>query len=69
MGKANQLKSDHQYRIDRPFQDGFSSKTKVNLNDLLRKRQEDRKVDKRANIAILSGAAAVSAAILLALTL
>tara|TARA_B100000700_G_C14820314_1_gene749586 strand:- start:279 stop:488 length:210 start_codon:yes stop_codon:yes gene_type:complete len=69
MGKINQLKSDDQYRVDRPFQDDFSSKAKVNLNDLLKKRQEDKKVDKRANIAILSGAAAVSAAILLALTL
>ena len=69
MRKLNQLKTEGQYRTSRPFQDDLVSKVRVNLNDLLKKRKEDKKIDKRTNIAIISGAAAVAATILLALTL
>ena len=43
----------------------FRSKNRINLNDLLRKRVEERKVDKKTNLIILSGVSALAAVVLL----
>lgn len=47
--------------------DRFGAKNRINLNDLLRKRVEERKVDKKTNILIFSSATAVALVILLLL--
>jgi len=47
--------------------DRFSIQTRLNLNDLLKKRKEERKVDKKTNILIFSSATAVALVILLLL--
>jgi len=49
--------------------DRFGAKNRINLNDLLRKRVEERKVDKKTNLIILSGASALAAVVLLILSL
>jgi len=45
--------------------DRFGAKNRINLNDLLRKRVEERKVDKKTNLVILSGVSALAAVVLL----
>ena len=49
--------------------DRFTTKTRLNLNDLLRRRSEEKKVDKKTNLIIFSGAAAVAAVVFLILNL
>ena len=47
----------------------FSSKSKINLNDLLRKRTEEKKIDKKTNLLIFSGASAVAVVVFIVLSL
>ena len=47
----------------------FVAKAKLNVNDLLRRRIEENKIDKKANLIILSSAATVVAVALLILNL
>ena len=49
--------------------DSFAVKARFNLNDLLRRRIEEKKIDKKANLIILSSAATVVAVVLLILNL
>ena len=49
--------------------DRFRSKNRINLNDLLRKRVEEKKVDKKTNLIILSSASALAVVVLLILNL
>ena len=49
--------------------DRFPVKARPNLNDLLRRRIEEKKIDKKANLIILSSAATVVAVVLLILNL
>ena len=69
MRRANQVKTDGQYKMRRPFQTELISKVRLNLNDLLKKRKEEKKVDKKVNLVILSGAAAITVVILAILSL
>jgi len=52
-----------------PVTDRFSVKARLNLNDLLRRRTEERQVRKKTNLIIWSGATAVLAVVLLILNL
>ena len=52
-----------------PAADRFVTKTRLNLNDLLRRRSEEKKVDKKTNLLILSGASAVAAVVFVILNL
>mgnify|MGYP001439908880 CR=1 FL=1 len=47
----------------------FAPKARINLNDLLKKRTEEKKVDKKTNLLIFSGASAVAAAVFVILSL
>ena len=47
----------------------FAVRARLNLNDLLRRRIEEKKIDKKANLIILSSAATVVAVVLLILNL
>ena len=49
--------------------DRFTTKARLNLNDLLRRRSEEKKVDKKTNLLILSGASAVAAVVFVILNL
>ena len=49
--------------------DRFTTKARLNLNDLLRRRSEEKKVDKKTNLLILSGASAVAVVVFVILTL
>ena len=49
--------------------DRFSEKARLNLNDLLKRRSEERKVDKKTNLLIISSATAVAAIVVLILNL
>ena len=71
MVRVNQVKTDeqYQYKAGKPFQNDFTAKVRLNLNDLLKRRQEEKKVDKRTNLAILSGAVAIAVVVLVVLSL
>ena len=69
MGRTSQVKTEGQHKMDRPFKNDFSAKVRLNVNDLLKKRKEESKVDKRVNVLILSGASFVTVIILLILSL
>ena len=49
--------------------DKFSEKSRLNLNDLIRRRSEEKKVEKKTNIKIVSGAAILGAVVLLIISL
>tara|TARA_B100000029_G_C17215342_1_gene829670 strand:- start:293 stop:493 length:201 start_codon:yes stop_codon:yes gene_type:complete len=49
--------------------DRFTTKSRLNLNDLLRRRSEEKKVDKKTNLIILSSVSAVALIVLLILNL
>ena len=51
------------------YEPRVAKKTRLNLNDLLKRRQEEKKIDKKTNRLILSGAAVAVAFVLLALSL
>ena len=69
MGRMHQVKTNEQHSVNKPFKNDFTSKVRLNLNDLLKRRKEEMKVDRRTNVTILSGAAAVAVVILVALSL
>ncbi len=54
---------------DSYLNDRFTSKARVNLNDLLKKKTEERKIDKKTNLLIFSGASAVAAVVFVILSL
>ena len=47
----------------------FNEEVRLNVNDLLKKRKEENKIDKRINVLILSGATAFTVVILAFLSL
>ena len=49
--------------------DRFTVKARLNLNDLLKRRSEEKQVDKKTNLLIISCVSAVAAVILLILSL
>ena len=69
MGRTNQTRAHDRHSIERPLQDAFASKVRLDLNDLLKRRQEEKNVDKKTNLLIFSGAAAVAVVVGLILSL
>ena len=49
--------------------DRFTVKARLNLNELLKRRKQEKQVDKKANLIILSSATAVAAVVFLILNL
>ena len=47
----------------------FEVKTRLNLNDLLKKRSEENKIDKKTNWLVFSGTVAVASVVVLILSL
>jgi len=62
-GEVEELdKDDH-------ISDRFAAKARLNLNDLLRRRTEEKQIDKKTNLIIFSSAAALVVVVLLILSL
>ena len=47
----------------------FETKARLDVNDLIRRRSEEKKVDKKTNLLIFSGASAVAAVVFVILSL
>ena len=47
----------------------FSVKARLNLNDLLRRKMEEKKIDKKANLIIFSSVATIAVVVVLMLSL
>ena len=70
MGRVNQIKVKVQSDINvKPTVYSFASRDRLNVNDLMKKRQDEKKVDKKTNILIFSGVTAVAAVVLVILSL
>ena len=67
--KVNQAKAGRRYSDEQPIRDDLNAKIRLNLNDLLKKRQEENKVDKKTNLLVFSGAAAVAVVVVAILSL
>ena len=63
MGRTNQTRAYNRDGNEGPLKDAFVSKVRLNLNDLLKRRREEKNVDKKINLLILSGAGAVAAVV------
>ena len=63
MGKSNQTRTYDRHDIKGPLNDAFVSEARLNLNDLLKRRQEEKNVDKKTNLLIFSGTVAVAAVV------
>ena len=67
--RINQIRTYVQYNESGSLENNFTEKVRLNLNDLLRKRQEEKKVDKKANVFILSGVTTVAVMLFIILSL
>ena len=56
MGKVTQIKAAYHNSSDRTLKNNFTSKVRLDLNDLLKQRQEEKIIDKKANLKIILGA-------------
>ena len=63
MRETNQTRAQDRRNIERPIKDAFVSKVGLNLNELLKRRHEEKNVDKKTNLLIFSGALAVAAVV------
>ena len=63
------MKGDDQINGHGSFQKNYIAKARLNVNDLIKRRQEEKKIDKKTNILILSGATAVAAVVFAVLSL
>ena len=61
MGRTNQTRIHDRHNIEGSLKDAFVSKVRLNLNDLLKRRQEEKNMDKKTNLLIFSAAVAVVA--------
>ena len=69
MGRVNQVKSVNQDSEHKSLRNDFVTKVRLNVNDLMKRRQEERRIDKKTNILIFSGATAVVAVVIVILSL
>jgi len=70
MGRTSQLKIDARHEADEGLDEHrFASGSRLNLNDLLKRRQEEKKVEKKTNLLIFSGATVVGVIVLTILVL
>ena len=70
MGATKRVKIQEEFGEHKSYHETHvAEKVRLNLNDLLKRRQEEKKIDKRTNQLILSGVAVVAVVVLLALSL
>ena len=68
-GRASDTESVRQISKIRSIQDNIITKARLNLNDLLQKRQEEKKLDKKTNLLICSGATVVATIVIVIFSL
>ena len=69
MRRVNQMKVDDRNNENRPFRSNLVENVRLNVNDLMKKRQEEKIVDKKTNVLIFSGVASVAVVVILILSL
>ena len=69
MGRIHQARTENQYSSGQVFDNKFAAKDRPNLNNLLKKRQDEKNSDKKTNLFIISGATAVAVVVLAILSL
>ena len=69
MGRLNHIRVDDHINGHGSSQSNYIAKVRLNVNDLIKRRQEEKKIDKKINILIFSGAAAVAVVVLAVLSL
>ena len=60
MGRLNHIRVDDQINGYGSSQSNYIAKARLNVNDLIKRHQEEKKIDKKTNILIFSGATAVA---------
>ena len=69
MGEVNQMKVQGHVRSDSALEDRFITKGRLDLNDLIKRRQLEKKIDRKTNLIIFSGATTLAAVVLIILIL
>ena len=71
IARGNMFRKKELERLDDSniLSDRFAVKARLNLNELLRRRKEEKQIDKKVNLIILSSATAVAAVVFLILNL
>ena len=69
MGRTGETKILNQGKGPKSLDNRYVAKTRLNLHDLLQRRTEEKKVDKKNNLLIFSGVSAVAAVVLVILSL
>ena len=67
-GKASQIKSDEDQYGYRTIENNSIINRRLNVNDLLRRAKEEKKIDKKTNFLILSSTLGLAAVVLLILS-
>ena len=67
MGRTTKTKAHDRHSIEGPLREAFVSKVRLNLNDLLKRRKEEKNVDRKTNLLIFSGAVAAVVGIILSI--
>ena len=63
------MKVQGHVRSDRALRDRFITKGRLDLNDLIKRRQLEKKIDRKTNLLIFSGATAVATIVFIILIL
>ena len=63
------MKVQSHVRSDRALEDRFIAKSRLDLNDLIKRRQLEKKIDRKTNLLIFSGATTVVAVVFIILIL
>ena len=67
-GKASQIKSEEDQYGYRTIENNSVINRRLNVNDLLRRAKEEKKIDKKTNFLILSSTLGLAAVVLLILS-
>ena len=69
MGKIVQSRDEDDYDKHNSFQKRFTENVRLNLNDLIKKRSEEKKISRKSNLLIVSGALATISVVFIILSL
>ena len=69
MGEVNQMKVWGHVRSGTVLEDRFIAKDRLDLNDLKKRRQLEKKIDRKTNLIIFSGATTIAAVVFIILIL
>ena len=68
MGRVNQLGLESKHKDYRPHNTSFDVRARLNVNDLIEKRKQEKEIDRKTNILIFSGATTLAIVILIILS-